>query len=143
MNWISVLLRKGNKNVDWGVPLLFPSSYNGIWIYMNLNEVFGMITSYWSHRGLVVPNELRGPVVESPLHTENDFDMASTWKVELVRSGGIHHCVHLQAFGMLQIRRRIGYPLIENTSLTVARPTRTANSGSDVNVDSLRASKRQ
>jgi hypothetical protein len=142
-NRISVLLSKGNKNADRGVPLLFPSSYNDIWKYMNLNEVFGKITGYWSHRGLVVPDELRGPVIKSLRRTENLFDKASTWNVEVLTSGGIHKRSHLEAFGKLEIRGRIGNPSIPNTSLTLARPARTAHPRSDVNVDSLRASKRQ
>jgi hypothetical protein len=110
---------------------------------MNLNEVFGKITGYWSHRGLVVPDELRGPVIKSLRRTQNLFDKASTWNVEVLTSGGIHKRSHLEAFGKLEIRGRIGNPSIPNTSLTLARPARTAHPRSDVNVDSLRASKRQ
>ncbi|KAF8523384.1 hypothetical protein BDD12DRAFT_684017, partial [Trichophaea hybrida] len=81
---VHVLLNKGSKRSQRGVPLLFPSRYNDVWKYINLKDVFDKITSYWSRNGCSVSDELKGPVIKSLRRTENLFDKASKWNVELL-----------------------------------------------------------
>ncbi|KAF8241551.1 hypothetical protein K440DRAFT_491262, partial [Wilcoxina mikolae CBS 423.85] len=81
---VHVLLNKGSKPLHRGVPLLFPSGYNDVWKYINLNDVFEKITSYWARQGCSIAIELKGPVIKSLRRTENLFDKASRWNVELL-----------------------------------------------------------
>ncbi|KAF8535061.1 hypothetical protein BDD12DRAFT_659994, partial [Trichophaea hybrida] len=81
---VHVLLNQGSQRLHRGVPLLFPSRHNDIWKYINLNDVFDKITSYWARNGFSVSDELKGPVIKSLRRTENLFDTASKWNVELL-----------------------------------------------------------
>ena len=104
---VSTLQNSGIKRQERDKPLLFPSIYNEVWRYINLNEVFDKMRSIWLRDGVQVPDSLKGPLVKSLRRTENLFDKVNVWNVELLSSGGNKKRSYEEAFGKLESQGRI------------------------------------
>jgi hypothetical protein len=65
---------------------MLPSSYDEIWEYTDLRDVFKVMRNEWMRCGEPLPLSLMGPLIKSLKRTENLFDKISSWnKAVLMR----------------------------------------------------------
>ena len=58
---------------------MLPSSYDEIWEYTDLRDVFNIMRNEWVNCGEPLPPSLMGPLIKSLKRTENLFDKISSW----------------------------------------------------------------
>jgi hypothetical protein len=75
--WYSLSKRK--DTTVRGQPLMLPSSYDEIWEYTDLQDVFSVMMNEWVQCGEPLPQSLFGPLIKSLKRTENLFDKFSSW----------------------------------------------------------------
>lgn len=75
--WESLSKRKDPSTR--GLPLMLPSSYDEIWEYTDLHDVFNTMMNQWVKCGEPLPQSLTGPLIKSLKRTENLFDKISSW----------------------------------------------------------------
>lgn len=69
-----------------GQPLMLPSSYDEVWEYTDLRDVFKTMMDEWIKCGEPLPLSLFGPLIKSLKRTENMFDKFSSWNKAVLRS---------------------------------------------------------
>jgi len=75
----SYTLSKRKDMIARGQPLMLPSSYDEVWEYTDLREVFNVMMNEWVRCGEPLPPSLTGPLIKSLKRTENMFDKFSSW----------------------------------------------------------------
>jgi hypothetical protein len=64
---------------------MLPSSYDEIWEYTDLRDVFKTMMDEWMKCGEPVPLSLMGPLIKSLKRTENMFDKFSSWNKAILQ----------------------------------------------------------
>ena len=80
-------LSKRKDTVLRGQPLMLPSSYDEVWEYTDLRDVFKTMMDEWVKCGEPLPPSLMGPLIKSLKRTENMFDKFSSWNKAVLRKG--------------------------------------------------------
>jgi len=81
----SYSLSKRKDTSARGQPLMLPSSYDEIWEYIDLHDVFDVMRNEWVKCGEPLPLSLLGPLIKSLKRTENMFDKFSAWNKAVLR----------------------------------------------------------
>lgn len=64
---------------------MLPSSYDEVWEYTDLRDVFKTMMDEWMKCGEPLPLSLLGPLIKSLKRTENMFDKFSSWNKAILQ----------------------------------------------------------
>lgn len=81
----SYTLSKRKDMIVRGQPLMLPSSYDEVWEYTDLRDVFKTMMDEWMKCGEPLPLSLLGPLIKSLKRTENMFDKFSSWNKAILQ----------------------------------------------------------
>lgn len=69
-----------------GLPLMLPSTYDEVWEYIDMREIFNVMRDEWLKTGEPLPASLLGPLIKSLKRSENLFDKFNSWNKAVLQS---------------------------------------------------------